>query len=133
MKADEGGTEPAEIGLPFRPDVEQAGLERQRDRKPGEDEIRGVVEREADRLTAAETADDERFRGRPRVDADRCHDETADHEGRGDAEERHQGYIGPTRQGAGDAHAGSVRLPCWSRGKNGLWATSQTWPSGSAK
>ena len=98
-----------------------------------EDEVRGVVQREADRLAAAEAAEDQRLRGRPRVDADRRHDEAAHEEGRGDAEERHQNDIGPARQRAGDAHAGSVRLPCWSSGKKGLWATSQTCPSGSAK
>ena len=48
--------EAGDIGLAVAADVEQAGMEGDRDRKAGEDEVGGVEEREADALGIAERA-----------------------------------------------------------------------------
>ena len=51
---------PPRVGLALGADVEQAGLEGERHREAREDEVGRVVEREAERLAAAEAADDQR-------------------------------------------------------------------------
>ena len=48
--------EAGDIGLALDADVEQAGVEADRDREAGEDEARRVIEREADAFEIAERA-----------------------------------------------------------------------------
>ena len=99
--------------------------------KPGEDEVGRVIEREADRLAAAEAAVEERARGRPGIDADGRHHEAADQEGRGDADQRHEHEIGPAGQRASRAsrRQASGCRPRRAR-RSGLKASSHRCPSG---
>ena len=55
-EADERDAEAGDIGLAVAADVEEAGMEGDGDGEPGEDEVRGVEEREADALGIAEGA-----------------------------------------------------------------------------
>ena len=57
---DERHAEAAEIGLPLAADVEQPGVEGDRDGEAGQDEVGGVEEREADALAVAERAAERR-------------------------------------------------------------------------
>ena len=54
VEADERRAEAADSRLPLAADVEQPGMEGDRDREAGEDEVGGVEEREAERLAGAE-------------------------------------------------------------------------------
>ena len=58
-QADERHAEAGDIGLALAADVEQAGMEGDRHREPGEDEVGGVEQREADALAVAEGAVDQ--------------------------------------------------------------------------
>ena len=58
-QGDQRDAEAADIGLALAADVEQAGMEGDRDGEAGEDEVGGVVEREADALGRAEGAVDQ--------------------------------------------------------------------------
>ena len=69
-EADERHAEAADIGLPLAADVEQAGMEGDRDRQAGEDEVGGVEQREADALAIAERAVEHEPHGLERVLAD---------------------------------------------------------------
>src|SRR5271163_668827 len=88
-----------DIGLALDADVEQPGVEADRDRKAGEDETGGVIERESDAFEIAEGAGDENLHRLERILADRQHDETGNDEGRGDIDERDQRDVGPDGQG----------------------------------
>ena len=81
IEADQPDAEPAEIGLALAADVEQPGMEGDRDREAGEDEVGGVVERVADRLDIAEGAVTSSSHRLERVLADEEHDEPGDQEG----------------------------------------------------
>ena len=65
---DEADAQPAEIGLALAADVEQAGMEGDRHREAGEDEVGGVVERVADRLRTSRTRPKTRSAQRVRAD-----------------------------------------------------------------
>ena len=119
--------------LPLAADVEQAGMEGDGNREPGEDEVGRVVEREADALGAAERAAQKQRRRLQRILADADDHEPGDEQSRRDRNQRHHRDIGPAWEVDGrGAHPASVTLPAPSSGKKGLWAISQRCPSGSA-
>ena len=106
-----------DIGLALDADVEQPGVEADGDRKAGEDETGGVIERESDAFEIAEGAGDENLHRLERILADRQHDETGNDEGRGDIDERDQRDVGPDGQRPQRrAHAARLpgRAPCLS-------------------
>ena len=80
-EADQRDAEAADIGLALAADVEQAGMEGDGDGEAGEDEVGGVVEREADALAVAERAVDHEPHGLERVLADDEDDQAGDEEG----------------------------------------------------
>ncbi len=98
MQRDERRAEPPDIGLAFRADVEQSGVETDRHRKAGEDEARREKQRVAEALEIAERAGDQDLHRLERVFADRQHDESGNDEGGGDIDERDQRDVGPGRQ-----------------------------------
>ncbi len=113
VKRGERGPEAGDVGLALDPDVEQAGVEAERDREAGEDEARRVIEREADALEIAERAPDQDLHRLERVLADGEHDEAGDDEGGGDVDQRDQRDVSPLRQGLeGRAHAASFSRYC---------------------
>src|SRR5262249_984242 len=83
---------------PLAADVEQAGMEGDRDGKAGEDEIGGVVERVADRLGRADGADDEQPERVQGIDADDAHDDADGDEGKRDVDQRHERNLRPAGQ-----------------------------------
>ena len=91
--------ETGDIGLPLRADVEQAGVEADRHRKPGEDETGRKKQRESDALEITERAGNQDLHRFERVLADRQHDETGNDESGRDVDERNQRNVGPLGQG----------------------------------
>ena len=85
--------EPADIGLALAADVEQPAMEGDRDGEPGEDEVGGVVEREADALAIAEGAAQHQHRRLDRALADREDDEPGDGEGDDEVDQRDQPVV----------------------------------------
>ena len=98
IEADQRDAEAAEVGLALAADVEQAAVERDRDREPGEDEAGRVEQRVADRLAVAEGAVDQELDRLERVLAEHQHDQARDEERRGQVEQRQQPEIDPARQ-----------------------------------
>ena len=98
VKADQGDAEATDVGLALAADVEQAAVERDRDREAGEDEARGVKQRVADRLAIAEGAVDQKLDRLERVLAEEQHDQAGDEERRGEVEQRQQPEVHPGRQ-----------------------------------
>ena len=104
-QGDDGDAETTEIGLPLAADVEQPAMESDGDGEPGEDEVRRVIEREADALAIAERALDHQPRRLDRAFADDQHDEPGDEEGDDEIDQRDHPEIDPDRQlGIGTAH-----------------------------
>ncbi len=98
MKRDKRRAEPPDIGLALSADVEQTGVETDRDREPGEDKARRVEERVADSFEIAERAKDEALDGLQRILADRQHDEAGNNKGGGDVDKRNKRDIRPSGQ-----------------------------------
>ena len=98
VEADERRAEAGDRRLPLAADVEQPGMVGDRDREAGEDEIRGVEQREAERLARAEAARDQEPRRGERVLADAEHHEPGDQERRRDRRRRDEGKVGEARQ-----------------------------------
>src|SRR3984957_16682326 len=112
MQRDQRRAEPSDIGLPLRADVEQAGMEADRNRKSGEDEARRVEQRVADPLEIAERAQNKALHRLERILADRQHDKAGDHESGGDIDKRNERDIRPSGQGfQGRAHAARSLTP----------------------
>ena len=101
---DQPQPEPAQIGLPLAADVEQPGMEGQRHRQPGEDQVGGVVERVAHRLAIAEGAVDQGLDGLDRALADQDDDEAGDQERQRQVEQRQEAIVGPGGQLARGGH-----------------------------
>ena len=112
IEADQRDAEAAEIGLALAADVEQAAVERDGDREPGEDEARGVEQRVADRLLVAEGAEHQQAERLQRVLAEHDDDQPGDQEGRAEVQERQEAQIDPARQ-LTRAPPSEMRLP-WS-------------------
>ena len=115
VEHDEGGAEAAEGRLTFAADVEQPGMIGDRDRKPGEDEIRRVEQREAEALARAEAALDQEPRRGERIFADAEHHEPGDEERRRPPRPRERGSCRPS--GARSIGALTSRRPA---GEGGL-------------
>ena len=98
IEADQRDPEAAEVGLALAADVEQAAVEGDRDREPGEDEAGRVVERVADRLAVAERAIDQELDRLERVLAEQQHEQARDEERRRQVEQRQEPEIDPGRQ-----------------------------------
>jgi hypothetical protein len=100
------------VGLALAADVEQAAVEGDRDREPGEDEAGGVEQRVADRLSVAERAEDQQTHGFQRVLAEEQHDQAGDQERRRQVEERQEPEVHPARQlTRARRHQACVSLP----------------------
>ncbi len=109
MERRERRAEPGDIGLALDADIEQAGVEADRDGEAGEDEARRVIERKADAFEIAERAGDQDLHRLQRVLADRQHDEAGNDEGGGDVDQRDQRDVGPLRQRfQGRTHAANL-------------------------
>src|ERR1700722_16532016 len=116
MKRDKRRAEAPDIGLPLGADVEQTGMETDRDPEPGEDEARRVEQGVADSFKVAERAKDEALDGLKRILADRQHDKTGDYEGGGDVDERKERDVRPGGQGLERrAHAARSLTPAIKR------------------
>ncbi len=114
----EADAEPTDIGLPLPTDVEQPGMERDRDRKPGEHEIGRVIERVADGFRISERAVDENAHRFERVGPDREHDQPGEEKCDQHVRDRNQSDLDPTRQRlAGRAHAAGAPVACRAIGR----------------
>ena len=112
MKRDKRRAEAPDIGLALSADVEQTGMETDRDREPGKDEARRVEQRVADSFEIAERAEDEALDGLQRILANRQHDEARDNKSGGDVDERDERDIRPSGQRLqGRAHAARSLTP----------------------
>src|SRR5690606_2109509 len=76
----------------------QAAMKGDRDRQAGEDEIGGIIQREADAFAIAEGALDQQACGAQRTLADGEHDETRDQERHREIDQRDQAVIHPGGQ-----------------------------------
>src|SRR5690606_34509355 len=94
----QGDADAADIGLALDADIEQAGMEGDGHRQPGEDEIGRVVERIADALARAEGAGDHQRGGPERIFAHDENDETGDQEGHREIDQRDEPVFRPVRQ-----------------------------------
>ena len=125
MEGDERGAEARDVGLPFDADIEEAGVKADRDREPGENETRRVIEREADAFEIAERAGDEDLHRLERILADRQHDETGYDKGGGDVDQRDQRDVGPGRQRLErGAHAARSLTPAIRRPRSWAFVSS---------
>ena len=97
--------EPADIGLSFAADIEQPGMEGDRDGKAGEDEIGRVIERVADGLVIAESPVEHDVQRFDRVFAERQDDKGGDRERGEDVQGRDNPDIDPFRKLDRLAHA----------------------------
>ena len=91
-------TQPGEIGLAFAADIEEAGMEGDRNGKAGEDEIGGVVEQIAPALQAADRAFQHDPHGFERIFADDDNDQAGDEERHSEIEQRNERDIHPGRE-----------------------------------
>ncbi|MNZ99675.1 hypothetical protein D3C78_1190110 [compost metagenome] len=104
------GTQPANIGLTFGADIEQAGMESDRNGEAGEDEARRVKQREADGVATTEGAFDEQAKCRQRIFTDGPDDEAGNQKGGDDVQQRQQAVADPVWQGGGSgAHSCLMR------------------------
>src|SRR5271155_2559363 len=114
----QSGAEPRDIGLALDADVEEAGMETDRDREASEDEAGGVIEREAEPLEIPDRARDQDLDGFERILADRQNDKAGNEEGRRDVEQRDQRDVRPRGQRTkGRAH--NLFSPCGRRWPEG--------------
>ena len=86
------------VGLALAADVEKAGMEGNGNRKAGEDEVGGVVEKIAPALERAHGALEHDPHGFQRIFANDQHHQAGDHQGEQQIEKRDQGHVNPDRK-----------------------------------
>ena len=112
-QADHGHAKPADRGLPLATDVEHPRVEGHRHRKPGEDEVGGIVERVAPARGRADGPAHHVAHGFPRAFPDVEHHQPRHDQREEQVDERDQDHIGPFRHLA--HHAAPFVTPAINR------------------
>src|SRR5207248_4593105 len=102
------GQQAPDIGLAIAADIENAGMERQSDREPRQDEVGGVIERVAEARAVSSSAGRERAQGFDGVGARSQHDECRDQQGRQQIDQWNQDRRAPTQYRVPQPHAASA-------------------------